>query len=215
MTEFHGWHAWYDEYDDPTSDLSLRLAEVRVQLAAQLDARDGPLRLLSLCSGDGRDTIPVLAAHARDVDACLVELDPDLAERARRAAAAAGVPVDVRTDDAGAVAAFEDRLPVDVLMLCGLFGNIPDADVMRTVDAGRAMVATGGAVIWTRGSRVPDDPTEHTIDPAEWVRGLFVAAGFDEVAFVRPDDATYRIGIARQPRVVERALPKRLFSFAR
>ncbi len=101
------WGEWYDEYDDPASSLSRRLADVRRLLAADLDARAAAgqrsVRLLSLCAGDGRDTIPVLAARPDlDVDACLVELDPVLADAARAAATAAGVEVDVRTADAGA-----------------------------------------------------------------------------------------------------------------
>jgi hypothetical protein len=209
------WHAWYDEYADPASDLSRRLAEVRSRLAAVLAGGEDPVRLLSLCAGDGRDTIPVLAASGRQVDACLVELDSGLADAARAAAAAAGVELEVRTGDAGEVTTFGDRLPVDVLMLCGVFGNVADADLVRTVAAARTMVAVRGVVIWTRGNRVPDDPTSHADDPAEWVRGRFRAAGFEEVAFVKPDDASYRIGIVRQPQVVDRELPERLFTFVR
>jgi predicted O-methyltransferase YrrM len=209
------WHAWYQDYADPTSSLSRRLVEVRSQLAAVLAEREGTVRVLSLCSGDGRDTIPVLEAADRDVTACLVELDPELAETARRAAAEASLDLEVRTGDAGQVATFVDRLPVDVLMLCGVFGNVADVDVARTVAAARTMVAAGGVVIWTRGNVVPDDPTEHTGDPAEWVRGRFEAAGFVEVAFVKPDDASYRVGVARQPQVVDQQLPERLFSFVR
>jgi hypothetical protein len=209
------WHDWYEAYGDPQSPLSKRLEVVQSLLAVVLGRGDGPVRLLNLCSGDGRDTIPVVAASEREVDACLVELDPGLADAARHAAGEAGVDVEVRTGDAGEVATFEDRLPVDVLMLCGIFGNVADADVVRTVAAARLMVAAGGAVIWTRGHHVPEDPTEHTDDPAEWVRGRFEAMGFEEVAFVKPDDESYRVGVVRQRQVVDQSLPDRLFSFVR
>ena len=197
MSGGRDWHALHEAYADPTSSLSRRLAEVRSQLAALLADCEGPVRLLSLCSGDGRDTVPVLAASGREVDACLIELDPELAEAARLAAREADVTVEVRTADAGAVAAFEDLLPVDVV---------------RTVAAARVMVATGGAVIWTRGKGVPGDPTAHA-DPAEWVRGRFEAVGFEAVVFVTPDDASYRVGVERQRTVVDQTLPERLFSF--
>ncbi len=159
--------------------------------AADLDARAAEgrrtLRLLSLCAGDGRDTIPVLAARRDlEVDAVLVELDAGLAEAARTSAAAVDVSVDVRTADAGSFESFRDRLMNDVLLLCGIFGNISDADVERCVQASCALVRPGGTVIWTRGSRLPDDPSDQAGDPAEWVRGLFAAAGFEEVAFVVP-----------------------------
>lgn len=204
------WQAWHRDYDDASSSLSRRLVEVRTQLSGLLAARPPgrPVRLLSLCAGDGRDTIPVLAGSGRTVEACLVELDPALASAAREAASSAGLRLDVRTGDAGLLTTFADRLPVDVLMLCGVFGNVADADVERTVAAARVMVAAGGAVVWTRGHRPPDDP-------AARVRRLFPAAGFEEVAFVAPSDATYRVGVARQREPGEGELPERLFSFVR
>ena len=206
------WQAWHRDYDDPSSSLSRRLAEVRTLLAALLDGQpaDRPVRLLSLCAGDGRDTIPVLADSGLPVRACLVELDPELATAAREAASSAGLSsvLEVREGDAGLVPTFADRLPVDVLMLCGVLGNVADADVERTVAAARVMVADGGSVVWTRGHRPPDDP-------AEWVRRLFRDAGFDEVAFSAPRDATYRVGVARQREPSRGRLPDRLFSFVR
>ena len=211
---------WYQEYDDPSSSLWRRLEEVRRLLAADLDERAAAdqtsVRLLSLCAGDGRDTIPVLAARPDlEVDACLVELDPGLAGAARAAAAEAELDLDVRTADAGAAANFRDRMMGDVLMLCGIFGNISDADVERCVDASRGLVRPGGTVIWTRGNRVPEDPTEAVDDPAEWVRGLFAAAGFEEVAFVAPDDASYRVGVGRNASPISGRAPAWSFSFVR
>ena len=214
------WQEWHEEYDDPASSLSRRLIEVRRALAADLDARAAAgqrsVRLLSLCAGDGRDAIPVLAARPDiDVDACLVELDPHLADAARAAAVEAGLAVDVRTADAGSSAAFCDRMTSDVLMLCGIFGNISDADVERCVEASRAMVGPGGTVIWTRGNRVPDDPGRRRDDAAAWVRGLFTAAGFEEVAFVAPEDASYRVGVCRQADPASGPAAAWSFSFVR
>ena len=209
------WREWHAEYADPASSLSRRLEEVRIQLAGLLERDSGPVRLLSLCSGDGRDTIPVVAGAERDVAVTLVELDEELAAAAVVAAAAAGIAADVRTADAGASTVWRDVLPVEVLMLCGVFGNVADADVERTVAAARSMLVPGGTVIWTRGNRVPDDPTRHADDPAEWVRRVFTAAGFEEVAFVKPADASYRVGVARLPEPSREPLPERLFNFVR
>jgi hypothetical protein len=186
-----------------------------VDLDARAAAGASSVRLLSLCAGDGRDMVPVLAARpGLDVDACLVELDPALADAARAAAAAAGVEVEVRKADAGSFASFRDRPRCDVLMLCGIFGNISDADVQRCVRAARGLLRPGGTVIWTRGSRVPVDPLQER-DPAEWVRELFVAAGFEEVAFVAPADATYRVGLGRHAAPDLEGAPEWSFSFVR
>jgi hypothetical protein len=221
MSSGRDWRAWHRDYDDPTSSLSRRLADVRRLLGADLDARaaagQSSLRLLSLCAGDGRDTIPVLAERpGLAVDAVLVELDPELAEAGRQAASEAGVALDVRTGDAGDVTTYRDRFHNDVLMLCGVFGNISDEDVETLVGATRLLVAPGGTVIWTRGSTIPENPRERPGDPAEWVRGLFVAAGFAEMAFVVPDGAPYRVGAHRQTDGASSGwVPQRLFTFRR
>jgi hypothetical protein len=204
------WPEWYADYDDPASSLSRRLEVVRSALGDALDASDGPVRLLSLCAGDGRDTIPVLAARRTAVSGVLVELDPGLAHQAR-ANAPAGI--EVRTADAGTTASYADVAPVDVLLECGIFGNVSDDDIARTVAATPSLLRSGGQVIWTRGNRVRRDPTAYDGDPAELVRDLFAAAGLDEVAFVS-DPSGFRVGVQRWPGPDGTPDPdRRLFSF--
>lgn len=101
-TEQTDWQRWHEPYEDPDSAMSAGLRAVQEQVAAALDrAAPGPVRLLSLCAGQGRDVLPVLADSPRggDVTGRLVELDPGNAAAAR-AAAPAGVEVVQR--DAGA-----------------------------------------------------------------------------------------------------------------
>ena len=209
------WQAWHRDYDDPGSSVSHRLVEVRARLAALLDEAEGPVRLLNLCCGDARDTLPVLASTDREVEACLVELDPDLAEAARRAARGAGVRAEVRTGDAADPATYADRLPVHVLMLVGVLGNVSDADAQRTVAAAAAMLVAGGTVIWSRSNRFRSEPTHGYDDPAEWVRDLFEAAGFETVDYLRPDEEAWRLGVGRLRAASDRPLPERLFTFVR
>ena len=154
--------AWHDAYDDPSSTLSARLELVQAHLAEALDhAPPGPVRLVSLCAGQGRDVIGVLPGHPRrdDVSAVLVEANADIAGMARAQAAEAGLPqVDVRHGDAGRAASFAGAVPADVLMLCGIFGNVSEADIERTVATAPAFCSPGATVIWTRHLR-PPDPT--------------------------------------------------------
>lgn len=84
------------------------------------------------------------AREERDqIDATLVELDDELASRAVIAAKTADSErVVVRRGDAGDPASFSDVVPVDVLMLCGVFGNVEHATVAETVRAVPAMVIT-------------------------------------------------------------------------
>ncbi len=209
------WRTWHGDYDDPTSSLSRRLEVVRGQLRLVLAGASGGIRLLSLCAGDGRDTLPVLAASPVHVSAVLVELDPVLAEAARTSAVSLGLHgVHVRTADAGSTSCAEGVVPADVVMACGIFGNVTDEDVARTISTLPSLLAEGGHVLWTRGRRVPHDPTEVTGDPSETVRGVFVDTGFEEVAFVRPDDASFRVGVARWPHTAAPYQPDvRMFDF--
>lgn len=190
------WHAWYRHYDDPTSSLSRRLGVVRELLAAELDRRTDlgrRVHLLSLCAGDGRDTLPVLARSRASVSAVLVELDEALATTALVETARLGLGgVDVRTADAGATSSLRGAVPADVLMLCGVLGNVTDDDAARLVSLLPGLLAADATVIWTRGRFPADGP-----DPADAVRRLLADGGFREQSFVRPDDADFRVGVHR------------------
>jgi hypothetical protein len=89
------WVEWHRDYDDPGSLLSRRLELVQGHLRAELDhAPAGDIRLISLCAGQGRDVIGVLAGHPRrdDVRARLVELDERNVAVARQGHAAETTP---------------------------------------------------------------------------------------------------------------------------
>jgi hypothetical protein len=205
------WVAWHAAYDDPESPLSARLRVVRGHLSDALDAAPpGPVRLVSLCGGQGHDVLGVLAAHPRgpQVSAVLVEYDPQNAALARQGAAQAELPqVAVRQADAAQVANYADALPADVLLLCGIFGNVSDEDIERTAAAAPALCAPGATVIWTRHRRPPD------LTPR--IRGWFQASGFDEVAFDTPDTQTrVSVGVGRLAVPPPAALPDGpLFTF--
>jgi hypothetical protein len=185
------WARWHDGYGDPSSPLSRRLAIVQAHLSGAITAAPpGPVRVVSLCAGQGHDVLGVLPGHARrdDVTAVLVDLDPLNARLAAdRAAAESLAGVEVREADAGVTASYADAIPADVLLLCGIFGNVSDEDIRRTVGAAPALCAPGGTVIWTRHRRPPD----LTLEVREW----FAAAGFAEVAFEAPETGSTLIGV--------------------
>src|SRR6202022_4491515 len=95
------------------------------------------------------------------VRAVLVEKDGTLAGRASEAIAATDLEtVEVRCGDAGGPTLFRDVLPVDVLLLCGIFGNIEPASVKDLIDAIPSLVVPDGYVIRTRGGSGPDRRSE-------------------------------------------------------
>ena len=209
------WVEWHRAYDDPASALSSRLERVKLRLSEAIDnCPPGPVRLLSLCAGQGRDVVGVLPRHRRrdDVRALLVEYDERNAEFASHSAATADLAqVRIRRADAGQIASFADALPADVLLLCGIFGNISDSDIRRTVHAAPGLCAPDATVIWTRHRRPPDlTPT---------IREWFADSGFAEVAFDELDTGplvsvgTHRLTYAQKDST-EPALPTGpLFTF--
>ena len=220
MDEDSHWVRWHAPYEDPSSKLSRRLQAVQSMVAAALDeitargpspatvpapapapapGRSRPLdtnpehiRIVSLCAGQGRDVIDVVATHPRgpDVSALLVELDPALVDfaRSRAAAAGAGVAEQIRVveGDASQCRWYADDVPADIVLVCGVFGNISEADITRTIQAMPGFCAPGGHVVWTRHRRPPD------LTPA--IRANFAAAGFTELGFVSPADSFMTIG---------------------
>src|SRR5512142_175030 len=169
------WVQWHGGYNDPDSALSRRLQVVRGRIAEALDrAPAGSIRVASMCAGDGRDLLPVLQNHprGRDVSGRLVELDPRLAERARASAPEA---IEVVCGDAGSSDAYEGTVPVDLLLCCGVFGNITNADIRNTIDHWSLLCAPAATVLWTRHTREPD----LTPQIRRWVGD----AGFEELSF--------------------------------
>ena len=187
------WQAWHEPYADPASPLSRRLAVVQRHVGAWLEARGGaPARVLSLCAGDGRDLLGVLRDRGdRDaVDATLVELDAGLVATARATAATlAAARVRVLEGDAALVDLWADAVPADLVLLCGVLGNVSDADVQRTLATLPELCADGATVVWTRSRRDPD------LTPA--IRTWLPGNGFTEVAFEAPDDVLFSVGVHR------------------
>ncbi len=190
--------AWHERYDDPGSSLSRRLALVQEVLGAELDARPGPIRVVSLCAGDGRDVLGVLSERedAARVTVTLVEVLPELVERARRAAAEVAAEVEVVAADAGCSETYLGlaTVPADIVLLVGVLGNLSDGDVVATVSAMPHLCAPGATLLWSRGRSL--DGAGDFVAP---VRAAFADAAFTEVSirsFDAEDDRT-ALGVVR------------------
>jgi hypothetical protein len=204
------WHGWHDDYDRPGSSLARRLAAVQAQVKTVLDsAPPGPLRVISLCAGQGRDLLGELAGHPRrdDVRARLVELDPRNAEAARARAGAAGLErVEIVTGDAALTGHYREMAPADLVLVCGVFGNISLGDIERTVGACCQLCTAGGTVVWTRNRAEPDR--------VPLICGWFEERGFDR-QWLSGADAGFGVGAHRfrgKPQPL--AAGQRMFTFA-
>jgi hypothetical protein len=204
--------AWHDEYDDPSSRLSQRLRVVIELIGTALDGSPpGRLRFVSLCAGQGHDVLAAASAHPRGADLTgrLVELDPVNATAAVARVAALGLTgIDVCQADAGTTDAYEGAVPADLIVACGIFGNVSLADIERTVRTLPSLCARDAWVVWTRHPRGPG--VLSAID--RW----FEASGFERHALVVDEEAWFGVGLHRfvgAPVPYERG--QRLFTFLR
>lgn len=197
------WVQWHEKYDQPESHLARRLIVVRNRIAEALDRCPlGPIRVVSMCAGDGRDLLGVLQTHARsaDVSGRLIEVNPTLAERARaahpersRVAAQSKEPpqIEIACRDAGESDAYAGAVPADLLLCCGVFGNVSDDHIRATINAWPMLCAPGATVIWTRGKFETD--LRDTV--REWVKD----SGFKEISFDGAPEP-YGVGVAQMVR---------------
>jgi len=203
------WVEWHRQYESD-GHLSARLKVVQERVRKALTSSPpGPIRLVSMCAGDGRDVLGSLADHPRrpDVRARLVELSPELSAAGRARAESEGFSnVEVVTGDASTTTAYAGAVPANVLLACGIFGNITDADIRTTIAHLPELLARGATVIWTRGRFEPD------LTPA--IREWFAGSGFQELSFVPIPETTGSVGAHRlvgKPRPFRPGV--RLFTF--
>lgn len=203
------WVDWHRGYDDG-QPLTLRLRVVQDRIREALDSRPpGPIRVISICAGDGRDLLGVLATHprARDVRARLVELTAELVGAGRDRASREGLrSVEWVLGDASTTTAYTGAVPGDLVLVCGVFGNISDEDVRGTIHHLPELCARDATVIWTRGRFEPD------LTPA--IRRWFAEAGFTELSFVAIPGTTMSVGTHRLTNAGKPFWPDvRLFTF--
>ena len=202
------WVAWHEAYNRDTW-LRERLLIVQARIREAVDAFEGDeLRVVSMCAGEARDLEGALGGRLGPrIRGRVVELDPRNASVAIDTLAASGLPdVEVVCGDAAVTDSYAGAVPADLVLVCGVFGNIVDADVRSTIESLPMLCATGARVVWTRHRRAPD------LTPA--IRRWFADAGFEELSFDAPAERHYAVGVHRSLRPVAPLVSGRtLFSF--
>jgi hypothetical protein len=172
------WAAWHDRYYRRGGVMGQRLALVQAQIRRLLDERKGEeLSAISVCAGDGRDLLGVLASEPEaKVHARLLELDETNVASARRWATAAECrDVDVVCAEASSTDAYVGAAPADLVLVCGVFGNVPPEDIRRTIRTLPQLCASNAWVIWTRH--------QGHLDLTPTIRSWFADEGFVERSF--------------------------------
>lgn len=176
------WIKWHEGYDfSPARRARLQL--VQEHITACLEACDsGAIRVISVCAGDARDLIGVLPRHPRraDVSAYVVETNPELLERARRAADKAEVAPHLCfvAADATLASTYLDFAPADLVILSGVLGNLRHGEVPSLVEALRSLCRTHGFVVWTRHRYGRDGARQ-----VPRIRRFLRKVGFEEAVF--------------------------------
>jgi hypothetical protein len=203
------WLAWHDAYQDETSPLSRRLQAVQEQIRRVLPHMlEGSFTAVSLCAGQGDDLIGVLKDYpqAHLVRGRLVEIDERNIERMQTKARAAGLAhLECVRGEASDPLLFAGFVSADLVLLCLIFGNISDQDVVRTIEAMPQFCKEGGTAIWTRSRREPD------LTPV--IRTAFREAGFAETAFIAPADVLVSVGACRFEGQTRGLQQRSLFTF--
>jgi len=172
------WSAWQRLYESPERVVAQRLRIVQRLIRACLASSTGQVTVLSLCAGQGRDLLEVLAEHPprSAVRGRLIELDPANCAVASNRVRRLGLDgIEVVSGDAAITDAYLGMVPADLVLVCGVFGNIPTSDVRWTIETLPQLCAQEATVIWTRHRGPPD------LTPA--IRAWFAETGFVELAF--------------------------------
>ncbi len=189
------WFEWHDLYNTEAK-LQQRLQIVREYISYSLDASPpGIIRVVSVCAGDGRDLLGTLENHprAKDVHARLVELNPQLVERGRATIESLGLAkqIELINGDATISDNYVGAVPADIVIVCGVFGNLADeAELNRLLTNLSFLSKQGAFVLWTRGH-------SNGIPYSETVRKFLRSAGFEEVNFKLTATEDMGVGIHR------------------
>ncbi|MBD2567951.1 class I SAM-dependent methyltransferase family protein [Anabaena lutea] len=189
------WLEWHDLYNSEPK-LQQRLEIVREYISYSLDnSPTGAIRVVSACAGDGRDLLGTLANHprAKDVSARLVEINPQLVERGRATIESLGLTKQIEFINGDATAAdnYVGAVPADIVIVCGIFGNLADENELNRLLGNLSFLSKKGAfVLWTRGH-------SNGIAYSETVRKYFRDFGFEEINFKITATGDMGVGIHR------------------
>jgi hypothetical protein len=173
------WSAWHDEYENTDSELNARKRAVQAQVAKIVErCPPGPVTVVSICGGQGREVIGALETHPRraDVRGRIVELDVENAAFARAWAQKAQLGnLEVVTGDASINDSYAGLPPVDLVVVSGVFGHLSEADRLVTIKFLRQICRQGGCVVWTFFRRNEEQTAR--------LRGYFTEQMFEEESF--------------------------------
>jgi len=172
------WVKWHQLYEtEPSRMFRLKLVEQHLSDCIN-DIPAGAFKAVSICAGDGRDIIGALSGHSRRKDAWvrLVETDQNLVEAGREAVGSAGLAeqMEFLLGDATMTSAYSGMAPADLVVACGVFGNVREQQLSQLVGHLPQLCQAGAYVVWTHYL------SSTGMRRIELIRGFLRAAGFIE-----------------------------------
>jgi amino acid adenylation domain-containing protein len=207
------WNEWYKQYDSFPS-LQARLRIVQEQIAAALnECPPGPVRIVSICAGDGRDLIGAVQNHPRrnDVTALLLDNHAESIARGKAAAEQAGFGRQLQFLEADASLAgnYAGAVPADLVLLSGFLGHLRHEDIPGLIESLPMFCRTGGWTIWNRHLVMHKGREQVPV-----IRELFRQTRFEEVHFETTAPDGFAVGRSRFAGQVKPLDPARvLFEF--
>jgi putative methyltransferase len=207
------WVAWHERYNT-NRGLKARLRAVCGQIENCLSACPaGQIRVVSVCSGDGRDLLTALINHPRekDVVAYLIDQERALIEAGQDSANLSGIGDQLHfiVGDATLASSYRGMVPADLVLVCGVFGHVLKEDLQKLVRSLGSMCKTGGHVIWTRHAKAWDGETHLPL-----INQLFEQAGFEQISFSVTEEGASCIGTYRYlGQTADLSTEDRLFTF--
>jgi len=207
------WHGWAGRAYHK-GRYQLRLSVVQAHLTECLEvAPAGPLRIVSVCAGDGRDVIGVLRSHPRrtEVTAWLVELDRVSVTAGIQLTTSEGLgkSVNFLHKDATAFETYLQIAPSDILLVCGVWGHVPVDERSQLVYALSCFCRPGGTVIWTCGAKKGGNRVQA-------IQSLFTGSSWECVRLSSTPDQRWAVATHRYcgpPNALPRSGP--IFNFQR
>jgi amino acid adenylation domain-containing protein len=190
------WNEWYKQYDSLPS-LQARLRLVCEQIAATLDdCPAGPIRIVSICAGDGRDVIHTVQNHRRrnDVTALLLDNHGESIARGRAAAEQAGLARQLQfiETDAARAGNYAGAVPADLVLLSGFLGHLRHENVPHLIESLPMLCRTGGWIIWNRHLVLHQGREQVLV-----IRELFRRTKFEEILFKTTAPDGFAVGRCR------------------
>ncbi|MNR04651.1 hypothetical protein D3C85_1206300 [compost metagenome] len=126
--------------------------------------------------------------NSDNIHSYLVEIDERLVQECKHTVSDRGLQnVTVVKGDASLLRTYRDVIPADLILLCGIFGNIANEDILNTIESLAQLSKQGTRVVWTRNLRDPK--------VVPMIRHSFTANDFKEVDYRTTSDDSYAIGI--------------------